>query len=147
MYLILLDITRLVLCWLLLFLYFFYRTRSHVNEHIISNFHISHNASYLHPSSPPPPTPKKKKIFGNLCFSFLLGITGVPREIENNAYAKFGEQIRCIMGDVEVAYELLNVTWLNKYDSFVKLAPSFLCSFNWLTRRWVEKIILPLARS
>ena len=33
-----------------------------------------------------------------------------------NAYAKFGEQIRCIMGDVEVAYELLDVTWLNKYD-------------------------------
>ena len=96
---------------------------------------------------PPPTTPKKKKIFGNLCFSFLLGITGVPREIENNAYAKFGEQIRCIMGDVEVAYELLNVKWLNKYDWFVKLAPSFLCSFNWLTRRWVEKIILPLARS
>ena len=25
----------------------------------------------------------------NLCFSFLLGITAVPREIENNAYAKF----------------------------------------------------------
>ena len=23
-------------------------------------------------------------------FSFLLGITAVPREIENNAYAKFG---------------------------------------------------------
>ena len=26
----------------------------------------------------------------NLCFSFLLGITAVPREIENNAYAKCG---------------------------------------------------------
>ena len=26
----------------------------------------------------------------NLCFSFLLGITAVPREIENNAYAEFG---------------------------------------------------------
>ena len=25
----------------------------------------------------------------NLCFSFLLGITAVPKEIENNAYAKF----------------------------------------------------------
>ena len=63
-----------------------------------------------------PPPKKKEKIFRHLCFSFLLGITGVPREIENNAYAKFGEQIRCIMGDVEVAYELLDVTWLNKYD-------------------------------
>ena len=27
--------------------------------------------------------------FHNLCFSFLLGITAVPREIGNNAYAKF----------------------------------------------------------
>ena len=25
----------------------------------------------------------------NLCFSFLLGIIAIPREIENNAYAKF----------------------------------------------------------
>ena len=29
------------------------------------------------------------KILHNLCFSFLLGITAVPREIENNAYANF----------------------------------------------------------
>ena len=29
------------------------------------------------------------QILHNLCFSFLLGITAVPREIENNAYAKF----------------------------------------------------------
>ena len=36
-----------------------------------------------------PPPPKKKKILHNLCFSFLLGITAVQREIENNAYAKF----------------------------------------------------------
>ena len=25
----------------------------------------------------------------NLCLSFFLGITAVPREIESNAYAKF----------------------------------------------------------
>ena len=50
---------------------------------IIRPFHISHNATYL---SPPPP---KKKILHNLCFSFLLGIKAVQREIENNAYAKF----------------------------------------------------------
>ena len=30
-------------------------------------------------------------ILHNLCFSFLLGITAVPREIENNAYANFFE--------------------------------------------------------
>ena len=29
------------------------------------------------------------QIFHNLCFSFLLGFTTVPKEIENNAYAKF----------------------------------------------------------
>ena len=57
----------------------------------------------------PPPPPTQKRIFHNLCFSFLLGITAVPREIENNAYAQFwgvGEEgeISCIMGDVQVAY-------------------------------------------
>ena len=51
---------------------------------IIRHFHISHNATYLSP----PPT-QRKKILHNLCFSFLLGITAVQREIENNAYAKF----------------------------------------------------------
>ena len=51
-------------------------------------FHISHNARYLTP-----------KILHNLCFSFLLGLQ--PREIENNAYAKFWGQIRCSMGNVE----------------------------------------------
>ena len=35
-----------------------------------------------------PPTPIPQKLY-NLCFSFLLGITAVPREIENNAYTKF----------------------------------------------------------
>ena len=42
--------------------------------------HISLSASY----SPP-------KILHNLCFSFLLGIKAVPRELRNNAsaYAKF----------------------------------------------------------
>ena len=35
--------------------------------------HISHNAPYLPP-----------KILHNLCFSFLLSITAVPREMENN---------------------------------------------------------------
>ena len=49
---------------------------------IIRHFHISHNGTYLFP-------PLQKKILHNLCFSFLLGITAVQREIENNAYAKF----------------------------------------------------------
>ena len=68
----------------------------------ICHLHISHNAPYL---SPPPP-PKEKKNLQNLCFSFLLYITTVLREIENNAYEKLGGgggQIRCLMGDVQVA--------------------------------------------
>ena len=35
------------------------------------------------------PPPLKKKIH-NHCFQFLLGITVVPREIQDNGYAKFG---------------------------------------------------------
>ena len=56
----------------------------------------------MHLFAPPTPPPK---ILNNLCFSFLLGIATVSREIENNAYAKFrgGGQVRCIMGDVQVA--------------------------------------------
>ena len=44
----------------------------------IRHLHIPHNAHYLTP-----------KISHSLCFSFLLDITAVPREIENNAYARF----------------------------------------------------------
>ena len=44
----------------------------------IRQLHISHNAPNL------PPT-----ILHDLCFPFLLGIKAVPREKENNAYAKF----------------------------------------------------------
>ena len=63
--------------------------------HTIRHLHNSHSAPYL-----------PLKILHNLCFSFLLGITAIPREIENNAYANFLEEIRCIMGDVQVAYKL-----------------------------------------
>ena len=44
----------------------------------LRQFRIPHDAPYLPP-----------KILYNLCFSFLLGITAAPREIENNAYAEF----------------------------------------------------------
>ena len=45
------------------------------------------------------------KILHNLFFLFTLGITALPRKIENNAYTKFSRgQIRCIMGDVKVVY-------------------------------------------
>ena len=61
----------------------------------IRHLRMSHNAPYLPP-----------KILHNLsgCFSFLLDITAVPREIENNAYVKFWGARRRIMGDVQVAY-------------------------------------------
>ena len=36
---------------------------------------------------PPPHTHTHTQILHNLCFSFLLVTTAVPREIENNAYA------------------------------------------------------------
>ena len=45
---------------------------------LIRHKHISHNAPYLLP-----------KILHNLCFSFLLGVTAVPGESKNNAYANF----------------------------------------------------------
>ena len=51
---------------------------------VILHLYISHNAPYL-----PLPTPQ---ILHNLCFTFLLGIITVPREIENNAFANFGGQ-------------------------------------------------------
>ena len=53
------------------------------------------------------------KFLHNQCFSFLLGITAVPREIENHAYEIFffggggGGRIRRIMGDVQVVNESL----------------------------------------
>ena len=36
-----------------------------------------------------PPTPPKPKKLHNLCFSFPLGITALPREMRNNDYATF----------------------------------------------------------
>ena len=50
----------------------------------------------------PPPSPQ---ILHNLCFSFFLGITAVPREIENNASAKFWAANKVLKEDVQVAYE------------------------------------------
>ena len=68
-------------------------TQGFVLTHLVRHLHISHNAPYLSP-----------KILRNLCFSFLLGVRAVPREIENNAYAKFLGANKVIMADVQVAY-------------------------------------------
>ena len=61
----------------------------------IHHLHISHNAPYSLP-----------KILHSLCFPFLLGITAVPRKIENNAYAKFWgankvHRWRCVSGELQ----------------------------------------------
>ena len=52
----------------------------------IHHFYIDHNAPCL-PFPPPPPPPR---LFHIHCFQFLLGITVIPREIEDNGYASFG---------------------------------------------------------
>ena len=49
-----------------------------LNLSYIRHLHIYYNAPYL-----------LAKSLRNLFFSFLLGITAIPRKIENNAYAKF----------------------------------------------------------
>ena len=57
---------------------------------------------YRPAAPPPPPLPQ---ILRNHCFQFLLGITVVPREIQDNGSAKFflggreggREQTKCIM--------------------------------------------------
>ena len=59
----------------------------------IRHLHISHNASYFPP-----------KILHNLCFSLLLGITAFQGKLKTMLVQNFGEQKRCIMGDVQVAY-------------------------------------------
>ena len=50
----------------------------------ICHLHIFHNTPCL-----PPIT------LHNLCFLVLLGITVVPRDIKDNAYAKFNRETRC----------------------------------------------------
>ena len=62
---------------------------------LIHYFHIGHNAPCLPP-----------KIWHNHCFRFLLGITVVPREIQDNGYANFffggGGYTRYIMAYVKI---------------------------------------------
>ena len=62
-----------------------------VGQYATSTFPTMH---LICPSPPPLPTKEKRKrkkekyILHNLCFSFLLGIKAVPREIEISAYVK-----------------------------------------------------------
>ena len=63
---------------------------------VIRHFHIFHNAPYLPP-----------QFLHNLCFTFLVGITAVPRNIGNFFFLGGrggGRLISLIIGNVEVAY-------------------------------------------
>ena len=57
------------------------------SRNVINYFHRDLNAPCL--ILPPPPRPPPQKKMHTLCFQFLLGITDVPRGIEDNAYANF----------------------------------------------------------
>ena len=57
---------------------------------VIHHFHKDHNTSCLPP-----------KILHNHCFQFLLGTTVVPRDIEDNGYAKFQEANKVHYGRCE----------------------------------------------
>ena len=64
----------------------------------IPHLHISHNAAYLPP-----------KILHKHFFLISLGTAVIPRsnrllEMKNKGYTQFWGQIRCFMGDVQVAY-------------------------------------------
>ena len=59
----------------------------------IGHFGKYHNTSCLSP-----------EILHEHCFQFLLGLTLVPKENENNAYANLGGQTKSIMVFFELAY-------------------------------------------
>ena len=61
----------------------------------LHQFRIPHDAPYLSP-----------KILYNLCFSFLQGITAAQEKLKTTLMRNFGEQIRCIMGNIGVAYRI-----------------------------------------
>ena len=71
----------------------------------------------------------------NLCFSFPLDITAVPREIKNNTYAKFAGQIRRIMGYVQVPYLQLAEIQFKKCTSFYYVRLLVQSSFIYLLIR------------
>ena len=61
------------------------------------HLHISHNNLVICPL----------KFCITFVFSIPLGITAIPREIENNAYAKFWGASKVHMGRCQVAYKSL----------------------------------------
>ena len=77
-------------------------------EHSIRHFHIPHNTPCL-PS----------KILHNLCFPFLLGITIIPRETEDNANGNFWGANKvyyggCRNGEYEYSIQTFNPNILSR---------------------------------
>ena len=68
-----------------------------MEKKIIHHFRIA-NAPCLSPLFP--------KFQHNHCFQFLLGITVVPREIEDDAYAKVLE-VNSIMGNLKLEEKIV----------------------------------------
>ena len=85
----------------------------------------------------PPPPPKKRKLH-NHCFQFLLGITVIPSEIEDNGYVKF-------WGVNKVHHGLCDNGELNEWMvmCFVKLSTDQLLVFKW---SWARFQNFPLLR-
>ena len=75
------------------------KTRTHY-------FHIDHNAPWL-----------PLRILHNHCFRFLLGITVVPREIENNGYVKLKKMVRKLRTNLDKKFDLFLNGWLRSQTS------------------------------
>ena len=93
---------------------------------------ISHNAPYL-PS----------KILHKHCFQFLLGRAVISTRNEKQRLCKIwagvGEQKRCIMGDVQVAYVLcLRLSADCKLSIFLSLPEMWQCMKYRQVVKWVE---------
>ena len=87
----------------------------------IRDLQISHNAPYLPP-----------QILHNLCFSFLLGITAVPRAIENNAYAKFWGANKVHYGRCASGIGAFSTHKLTRQSNRTPIVPFSFCSDNFL---------------
>ena len=93
----------------------------------ISHFRRSHNTLCLSP-----------QILHKHCFQFLLGLTMVPRENKNNAYAKFwGRQTKSIMEFSKVAYNscYIDIRRINVYGKIIIIFGAFLTAVgNWFQK-------------
>ena len=81
----------------------------------LSHLLISYNA----------PAPQ---ILHNLCFSFLLGNTSVPREIENNAYAKFWGANKVHHGRCARGVGIFSTYKLTRQSNRTPIVPFCFCS-------------------